>query len=112
MILLHPAHRKIVRLMKLHVKDGGCLIYTQKDLTDFIQLIRSTDNALKRHRGIYRILLRGMQTQGIAMNPANDTKLIDMVETIFAKAERQNLSRTIRNVMLKPILIRIIRWMK
>lgn len=56
-ILLHPTHRKFVRIIRDRVNSGRPIILTKTDIKAFQDICQGTMTMLKRHQGIYRIVL-------------------------------------------------------
>lgn len=111
-LLLHPTHRKFIRLLREHLKQEGQIIITKDDIKVFHNLLSRTKIALKRHKGIYRLLLRAMQRTVIH---EGDTILnsshIDYIESVFCDVERKNIFVTIRNIIVWPILCKVIKFL-
>lgn len=108
-ILLHPNHRKIIKLLKWKIKQDGFLIVTLQDKEEFLNVIQRTQIAFLRHKGIYRILLRIINRNSAATyGNKHDFRFVELVENIFAKVERKNLYRTVRNILLRPLICKTI----
>ena len=112
--LLHPTHRKIIKLLRQHIKEGEHLIITQQDVSDYKKLMRRTQISMERHKGVYRLLLNIIRRTnfdeiGVFVN---DLEFISLIEKTFARAERKRLDITIRNIIARPILRCFLRWIK
>jgi len=111
-ILLHPTHRKFIRLLRGQVEQGKPIIVTNSDISNFKELMRRTKIALERHKGIYRILLQAMRrTVTHKGDIILDSSHIDYIESVFCKAEWGNIFVTIRNIILRPILCIVINFL-
>ena len=55
--LLHPTHRKFIRLLRDRIDSGYPIIITQSDLDAFNHICQGAMTMKKRHQGIYRIVL-------------------------------------------------------
>lgn len=112
-ILLHPTHRKFIRMLREQVGQGKLIIVTKSDIDTFRALMQRTKIALERHKGIYKLLLRAMQRTeahkkgDIILNSSH----IDYIESVFFKAEWGNIFITIRNIILQPILCKAIKFL-
>lgn len=113
-ILLHPTHRKIVKLLCSHINAGNHIVIAQSDLCEFNQLMNRTNIAVERHKGIYRILLNVIRRSNADMdgNVGDDLKILLEIERAFAKAERKRLHITLRNIIVLPTIRKILRWLK
>lgn len=104
-ILLHPTHRKFIRLLRKHILQGGMIIVTKADIESWEELLYRTQIALKRHKGTYKILLRAMRrTEVHEGNFIFGSSHVDFIENVFCKVERKRIFVTIRNIILRPIL--------
>lgn len=111
-ILLHPTHRKIVRLLRERVNSGPPVIFIENDKKEFIDLMQRTQIALNRHKGIYRIILRAMNRSTVDCEDKiiyGGADFVDLVERTLCKVEWANPFITVRNIILLPILVKIIK---
>lgn len=111
-ILLHPTHRKFIRILREHIEQGKLIIVTQNDIVAFRALIQRSEIALERHKGIYRLLLQAMQrtvahNDDIILNNLH----INYIENILCKVERRRIFVTIRNIIVRPILGKAIKFL-
>ena len=110
-ILLHPTHRKFVKLLREKINSGQPIIITQADLDEFERLMKRSKKALVRHKGIYKIFLRAINRSSIDCQDVYvNQELIDYIESVLCKVEWYNPLITIRNIVLVPILRKIIRF--
>lgn len=58
--LIHPTHRKYIKLLREKADSGNPIIITKKDWEDYVALIKSTNKKMARHQSVYRITLRAM----------------------------------------------------
>lgn len=111
-ILLHPTHRKFIRILREHVEHGTPIIVTKSDKDAFKALVQRTKKSLARHKGIYRLLLRAMQRTVIHEGDTILNSLhIDYIESVFCDVERKNIFVTIRNIIVWPILCKVIKFL-
>lgn len=102
MILLHPAHRKIIRLLRQEVNIGRPIVIMDTDLVDFEKIIGGTKNALIRHKRIYRLLLRVIYRpydESLGYDRVLDADLVNYIEKIFCTLEWRSPFRTFLNVL-------------
>lgn len=112
--LIHPTHRKYIKLLRTRSDNGNPIITTKKDWDDFLELVRTTKQRLPRHKGLYRITLRAMNRSLKEINSDEihailDGKTIDIIEGVLAKAERKSLGATLKGAYLIPILRKVIK---
>lgn len=50
--LLHPTHRKLIKLLRKHVEDNGVIFLTVKDIEDCNNIFTSTNFSYKRHQRV------------------------------------------------------------
>lgn len=112
-ILIHPTHRKFVRMIRDRVNSGCPIILTESDVRAFHDLCQGTMTMLKRHQGIYRIVLTAANRpiEGIDKNEkvyVVGNKLLNVIEKGFSKAEWRHLWTTVLSGYVVPILQRIV----
>lgn len=111
--LLHPTHRKFIRILREYIEQEKPIIITQNDIVAFQALMHRTKIALERHKGIYRLLLQAMQRTVVSNGDVVlDSSQIDFIESIFCKVEWGNIFVTIRNIILRPILHKMIKFLE
>lgn len=107
--LIHPTHRKYIKLLRDSIRNGYQLVFTDEDCRDFKQLMRSTKNRGKRHRGIYRLTLRA-KNRPISELEKEENKYviteraIKSIEKQFAKVEWQTLGDTLKGAFVFSLL--------
>lgn len=107
-ILLHPTHRKIIRLLRKHIEQRGAVILTKADREVWEELSCQTQKATERHKSIYRILLSAMRRTEVNKEDwVCGVLFVDFIENAFCTAERKKLFITIRNIILLPILNKV-----
>lgn len=103
--LIHPVHRKYIRLLREYVEKNYSLPLTEDDLEGFKQLISSTKQKGKRHRGLYKLTLQAInrpicETEKAGIKGCIGFNEIDMIEKHLAKAERRGLFDTIKGAFI------------
>ena len=111
--LLHPTHRKFIRLLRQHIEQGRFIIISNDDIKACHELFHRTNKSLERHKGIYKIVLNAMQRQEIHEDDRIlDKSHIDFIESCLCKVERKNLFVTIRNIIILPMLQKILHYLE
>ena len=59
-ILLHPTHRKLIRLLKNRINSNIPFVLRQSDWNAFSEISKGTMTMYSRHQKIYRILLKAV----------------------------------------------------
>ena len=101
-LLLHPTHRKFIRLLRDKVSKGDVTFITQEDLSEWKSVFSTSKNSKKRHQATYRILLRAINRicteipdSAIVIN----SSCVDYIERFLRKVELKNPIRTINNII-------------
>ena len=99
-LLLHPTHRKFIKLLRNKVNNGDVIYIRQS-------VFNTSKNSQKRHQETYRIFLRAINRVHTEI-PNNaiviNWSLVDHIESILRKVELKNPLRTIRNIILMKIV--------
>ena len=99
-LLIHPVHRRYIKLLRNQVKMGSPILLTQSDIDGFKDLCQSTKQKGKRHRGLYKLTLEAInrpeeKTRKIGVSGSIGTREINFIEKTLASAERRGLYATI-----------------
>lgn len=113
-ILIHPTHRKFVRLLRDSLDKGTPILLTRSDFKEFDKICQGEMTAVERHQKIYRLALRAKyrpftdlpRTEKVAVV---DTNAITFIEKRFAIAERKHLRMTLESAFILPLLQSLIR---
>ena len=105
MLLIHPVHRRYIKILRDQVKKGTPVLLTQSDLDGFKELCSSTKQKGKRHRGLYKLTLNAInrpkeETQKVGISGVLGNEEINIIEKTLAKAERRGLYATIMGTFL------------
>lgn len=115
-MLIHPTHRKFIKKLRQRVDEKGPIIILESDYEDYKALLARTKKALERHKGIYRILNKAMTRNNTDYDEEFVSTIgydaIDLIEKTLNKAEWKRPFRTIRNVILKPIILYLLKQLK
>ena len=103
--LIHPVHRRYVKLLKKQVENGTPILLTQSDLDGFKELCQKTKQKGKRHRGLYKLTLEAInrpeeETRKTGVSGFIGTKEISFIEKTLASVERRGLYATIMGAIL------------
>lgn len=113
-ILLHPTHRKFVRMIRDRVNSAQPIILTEVDVRAFQGICQGTMPMLKRHQGIYRIVLTAAN-RPIDKIDKNEkvcvvgNKMVEVIEKSFSKAEWRHPLTTVLSGYVVPTLQRIVK---
>lgn len=113
-MLIHPTHRKYIKLLRDRANSGNPVIVTKDDNEAFLKLINRTQQKLERHKGFYRITLRAINREPASITDDEfygtlDNGRIDAIEQLLSRVERRQLSATLKSTFIKPILCKLIR---
>ena len=101
--LLHPSHRKFVKLLHQKVGVGGRIVITKDDWTSFINLWPKYDNnSLLIHKGVYELFLKAASRQykDIDMELIHTIIRVSTIESELRRIELKNLLRVVVNVLI------------
>ena len=111
--LIHPTHRKFIRLLRGRIKAGYPIIFTQSDMEAYRNLWdKETMSMIDRHQSIYRIVLTALY-RPVDRIDRNEKicliggKHINLMEQAFFEAERKHLGTTLLTGYVIPVLMRI-----
>lgn len=109
MFLILPTHRKFIKLLRDRANKGSPVVLTIQDKDDFITLVRDTKQRLRRHQGLYRIMLKAMKRQREDIQPDDvhailDNEAIKVFEKALSKAEWKSLRATLTGAYIVPLL--------
>lgn len=112
-ILFHPTHRKFIKLLRLYADRGTIVNITNLDQEKFSDLLHRTNNSLRRHKAIYKLLLEilSRNTPPEEGHPFTH-EMVDTIERSLAHAERSKPCATFRGAAIKPFLQFLLRRLK
>lgn len=103
-LLLHPTHRKFIKLLRDNVNNGEVIFLTTEDKNEWLSVLNKSKNSTKRHLATYRILINRVNTEipnnAIVINSSS----VNHIEVFLRKVELKNPFRTIRNIILMKII--------
>ena len=108
-LLIHPAHRKLIRLMRNRLKDGHPIVFIQSDFDAFHAISQGTMTMIDRHQKIYRLILTAIYRPIKEIDSTEKVcivgnAIVNVIEKCFAQAERKHLGTTILSGYLVPTL--------
>ena len=113
-LLIHPTHRKFIRLLRGRIKAGFPILFTESDKDAFKNLwTQDTMSMLDRHQRIYRIVLTALYRPIDEIDENEKVYLvggeyINLMEQAFFEAERKHLRTTLFSGYVYPGLNRIV----
>ena len=113
-ILIHPTHRRYIRLLRNRANEGNPIVLTFQDVEDFRKLMKISKKRMVRHQGLYKITLCAMQRpqSEVATEEIHsilNEEAIDHIAKVLSQAERAQIGVTLFSSFIVPILRRIIR---
>ena len=112
-LLIHPTHRKFVRIMRDRCRKGKPVLLKIEDIEDLKNLFKmGTMPAIERHKRLYKIVLRAYN-RTLSEYSADekirivDNQLIGVLENRFFVAEWKHLWMTLLSSFAFPIF----RWL-
>ena len=109
-ILFHPTHRKFIKLLRKRVEVEPIYL-TNEDKEAFRALVRRTNIAMERHKGLYRIFLTAMRRPNSSISPdiIIDSAYVDYIERALCEVERKNPRMLFKAMVLAPIARKTLR---
>lgn len=104
--LLHPSHRKFIKLLHNKVGSHGYITITKDDIDARENLWAKTTNSKERHKGIYRIIIRAINrvTENIDKEQIWGIIQVEAIEVELRRIELKSPIITIRNTIVYSIL--------
>lgn len=104
--LIHPSHRKYIKRLRERVGAHGYIVMTRNDFAAMNTLWITTTNSIKRHQGIYRIILNiiNRKVEDIDREQISGIIKPETIEKELRLIELKNPLKTIRNTILYHIL--------
>ena len=114
MWLIHPTHRKFIKILRDRAKSGNPVVTTKNDWNEYLKIVRTTKQRLPCHQGLYRIIIRAINRPQNEIKKENiysilDNMKIDIIEKTLSKAEWKSLGATLKGAYLIPFLRAIIK---
>ena len=89
-LLLHPTHRKFIKLLRDNVNNGEVIFLTTEDKNEWLPVLNKSKNSTKRHLATYRIFLRAINHVNTEI-PNNaiviNSSCVDYIERFLRKVE-------------------------
>lgn len=115
--LIHPTHRKFIKLLRDCVKKDTPIILTDEDVEKYKALFVKTQKMVERHHGIYRITLEAKNRPFLSIKETSrvfviNNEMIDEIQKWFSVAERKNLRKTLYGALFMPFVRTLYKWVK
>ena len=113
--LLHPSHRKFIKILYKKVGHNGYIALTNDDWNIFVNLWQKNNyNSEKIHQGAYKIFINAANRRREEINHAEVYIYINVkqIESKLRRTELRNLFRVIVNTLLYFVLKFLIRHIR
>lgn len=109
-IVIHPTHRKLLRILRERCDEGRSVVLLKDEVDSFFKVLPTLDSPIRRNQSAYRLVLNAMNRSFEDIKDYNNycvlnDKSIRVVESIYAKVERNHLCYTLLDT-LKLFFIR------
>lgn len=101
--LLHPSHRKFVKLLHQKVGANGFIVITKDDCITYDNLWTAhNNNSTKIHKGAYKIIITAVnrQLEYNDITSIHRTISVNFIESKLRKNELHTPFRTVRNTVI------------
>ena len=110
-IILYPTHRKFIHILEKETKYKGFVLLKHEDWKEIVKILGEENlTSVERHQRIYRCLLKIVKT-----NDFDEDCLpleINKIRNYICQRERKTFFRTIRNIILIPVINKLERFIK
>ena len=108
-IVIHPTHRKLLRILRERCDEGRPVVLLKDEVDSFFKVLPTLDSPIRRNQSTYRLVLNAMNRSFEDIKDYNNyyvlnDKSIRVVESIYAKVEKDHLCHTLQDTM-KLVLI-------
>ena len=113
--LLHPSHRKFIKILYKKVGYNGYIALTNDDWNIFVNLWQKNNyNSEKIHQGAYKIFINAANRRREEINHAEVYIYINVkqIESKLRRTELRNLFRVIVNTLLYFVIKFLIRHIR
>ena len=113
--LLHPSHRKFIKILYKKVGHNGYIALTNDDWNIFVNLWQKNKyNSEKIHQGAYKIFINAANRRREEINHAEVYIYINVkqIESKLRRTELRNLFRVIVNTLLYFVIKFLIRHIR
>ena len=112
-LLIHPTHRRFIRLLREQINNSHQVLFTQSDYDAFKNICQRSMTMWERHKRIYRIFLNAVYRPVEEINKDEKVclvseNMINLMEECFSKAEWRHLGATILSGYIVPTLQHIL----
>ena len=103
-IIIHPTHRKLLRLLRERLNNGVPVVMLENEINDVLRSLPLFQSPTARNQYVYRVILRAMRRPLSEIQHCTgffvfNSMHINLIESLYAKVERQHLCATLINMM-------------
>lgn len=103
-LIIHPTHRKILRMLRERDKDGRPVILLREERDRVKEVLPTLHSATARNQYVYRVLLRAIKRPFSEIQHCDgfivvDRRCINLIEKLYAMVERRHLCGTVINAI-------------
>ena len=109
-IVIHPTHRKLLRILHERCDEGRPVVLLKDEVDSFCKILPTLESPTRRNQSVYRMVLNAMNRSFEDLKDhkiffALNDKSIKVIESVYAKVERNHLCYTLYDA-LKLFFIR------
>ncbi len=99
-IVIHPTHRKLLRILHERCDEGRPVVLLKDEVDSFCKILPTLESPTRRNQSVYRMVLNAMNRSFEDLKDHKnfcvlDDKNIKVVESIYARVERNHLCYTL-----------------
>jgi len=104
-IVIHPTHRKLLRILRERCDEGRPVVLLKDEVDSFFKVLPTLDSPIRRNQSAYRLVLNAMNRSFEDIKDYNNyyvlnDKSIRVVESIYAKVEKDHLCHTLLDTFM------------
>lgn len=112
-LLIHPAHRKFIKLLRSYADRNTIINITDQDKERLSDLIRRTDNALERHKSVYKLIFEILNRNIPPEEGYPFThNMVDKIEQTLSRGEFRQPYITFIGAVVIPVLTFLLKKLK
>lgn len=110
-LLLHPTHRKFVKLLRNKLGVDGVVILLNEDVFAILQLWRRATSSKSRHQGMYKIFIKAANRKwgDIPKDQISKFVKVDEIASYLREIELKNPTKTLCNTIIVPFINSVIK---
>ncbi len=107
--IIHPTHRKFLRLLRNRINEGNPIIIRKAELDALFNNLPLLQSATARNQLVYRLALRAQNRPLSDIQQYDDLILVNErfvrgIESVYARVERKHLCPVIIVSILTPLV--------